>query len=116
MLLKNKVAVIYGAGGAIGGAVARAVARGGARLFLTGNRLEPVAALARDITANGGVAEVAEVDALDEKAVDMRSERIEPGSAGAAWGAGSRRRRQRRRGQRRVCKPLSGQLTRTPLY
>ncbi len=34
MLLKNKVAVIYGAGGAIGSAVARAFAREGAKLFL----------------------------------------------------------------------------------
>jgi len=70
MLLKDKVAVIYGAGGAIGGAVARAFARDGARVFLTGNRLEPVAAVARDITASGGVAEAARVDALDERAVD----------------------------------------------
>ena len=38
MMLKNKVAVIYGAGGAIGGAVARAFAREGAKLFLTGRR------------------------------------------------------------------------------
>ncbi len=37
MLLKNKVAVIYGAGGAIGGAVARAFAQDGAKLFLTGH-------------------------------------------------------------------------------
>ena len=36
MLLENKIAVIYGAGGAIGGAVARAFARDGATLFLTG--------------------------------------------------------------------------------
>ena len=36
MLLEDKTAVIYGAGGAIGGAVARAFAREGARLFLTG--------------------------------------------------------------------------------
>jgi hypothetical protein len=36
MMLTDKVAVIYGAGGAIGGAVARAFAREGARLFLTG--------------------------------------------------------------------------------
>jgi len=34
MLLKNKIAVIYGGGGAIGGAVARAFAREGARVFL----------------------------------------------------------------------------------
>jgi NAD(P)-dependent dehydrogenase (short-subunit alcohol dehydrogenase family) len=34
MLLENKNAVIYGAGGAVGGAVARAFAREGAKVFL----------------------------------------------------------------------------------
>jgi NAD(P)-dependent dehydrogenase (short-subunit alcohol dehydrogenase family) len=48
MLLENKTAVIYGAGGAIGGAVARAFEREGATLFLPGR----------------------EVDALDENAVE----------------------------------------------
>jgi 3-oxoacyl-[acyl-carrier protein] reductase len=33
MLLENKTAVIYAAGGAIGGAVARAFAREGAKAF-----------------------------------------------------------------------------------
>jgi NAD(P)-dependent dehydrogenase (short-subunit alcohol dehydrogenase family) len=70
MMLKNKVAVIYGAGGAIGGAVARAFAREGARLFLTGRLRAPVEAVARDIVAAGGAAEAAEVDALDERAID----------------------------------------------
>jgi NAD(P)-dependent dehydrogenase (short-subunit alcohol dehydrogenase family) len=70
MLLKDKVAVIYGAGGAIGGAVARAVAHEGARLFLTGRRLAPVEAVAKDVVAAGGSAEAAEVDAVDEPAVD----------------------------------------------
>src|SRR4051812_30749764 len=36
MLLKNKIAVIYGGGGAIGGAVARTFAREGAKVFLAG--------------------------------------------------------------------------------
>jgi NAD(P)-dependent dehydrogenase (short-subunit alcohol dehydrogenase family) len=70
MMLKNKVAVIYGAGGAIGGAVARAFAREGAKLFLTGRLRAPVEAVAREIVAAGGSAEAAEVDAVDEKAVD----------------------------------------------
>ena len=35
-MLKNKVAVIYGAGGGIGSAVARAFANEGAKVFLTG--------------------------------------------------------------------------------
>jgi NAD(P)-dependent dehydrogenase (short-subunit alcohol dehydrogenase family) len=70
MMLKDKVAVIYGGGGAIGGAVARAAALEGARLFLTGRHLVPVATVARDIVSAGGSAEAAEVDALDEQAID----------------------------------------------
>ena len=68
--LKNKVAVIYGAGGEIGSAVARAFAREGAKLFLTGHRVGPVETVARDIVSAGGVAEAAEVDALNEQAID----------------------------------------------
>jgi NAD(P)-dependent dehydrogenase (short-subunit alcohol dehydrogenase family) len=70
MMLKDKVAVIYGAGGAIGGAVARAFACEGATLFLTGRLRAPVEAVAKDIASAGGSAEAAEVDALDEQAVD----------------------------------------------
>ena len=76
MLLKNKVAVIYGAGGAIGGAVARAFAREGATLFLTGRRRAPVEAVAKDIVSAGGSAEAAEVDALDEQAVDTHLQSV----------------------------------------
>lgn len=38
MDLKNKNAIIYGAGGSLGGAVAKALARAGANVFLTGLR------------------------------------------------------------------------------
>jgi len=41
MLLKNKVAVIYGAGGDIGGAVARAFALEGPRFFLPDASVRP---------------------------------------------------------------------------
>src|SRR5919202_2616326 len=70
MLLKDKVAVIYGAGGAVGGAVASAFASEGAELFLTGRELAPVEAVAERVVSAGGSAEAAEVDALDEWAVD----------------------------------------------
>jgi NAD(P)-dependent dehydrogenase (short-subunit alcohol dehydrogenase family) len=70
LMLHDKVAVIYGAGGAIGGAVARAFASDGARVFLTGRRRAAVEAVAADIVAAGGCAEADEVDALDEQAVD----------------------------------------------
>src|SRR5258708_12235174 len=69
MVLENKVAVIYGAGGGIGSAVARAFAREGAKVFLTGLHGAAVDAVAKDIVAAGGSAEAAEVDALDEQAV-----------------------------------------------
>jgi NAD(P)-dependent dehydrogenase (short-subunit alcohol dehydrogenase family) len=70
MILKGKIAVVYGAGGDIGAAVARAFAREGAKLFLSGRTLRKVEALARDIAGSGGVAEAAQVDALDEDAVE----------------------------------------------
>jgi NAD(P)-dependent dehydrogenase (short-subunit alcohol dehydrogenase family) len=70
MMLKDKVAVVYGAGGAIGGAVARAFAGEGARLFVTGRLRAPVDAVAQDIISAGGSAEAATVDALDEQLVD----------------------------------------------
>jgi len=69
-MLKDKVAVIYGAGGAIGGAVARAFASEGARVFLTGRTQAPLDVVARDIASTGGSAESATVDAVDERAVD----------------------------------------------
>jgi NAD(P)-dependent dehydrogenase (short-subunit alcohol dehydrogenase family) len=69
MMLKDKVAVIYGAGGAIGGAVARAFADEGAKLFVTGHHREGVDAIAEDIVSAGGSAEAATIDALDEQAV-----------------------------------------------
>jgi len=76
MLLKNKVAVIYGAGGGIGGAVARAFGREGAKLFLTGRHRASVEAVAKEIVSASGSAEAAEVDALDELAVDKHLQSV----------------------------------------
>src|SRR5215207_8851195 len=70
MLLENKNAIIYGGGGSIGGAVAREFSREGARVFLAGRTREPLEAVANEIKADGSSAEVAVLDALDEKAVD----------------------------------------------
>src|SRR3981081_1256049 len=75
-MLENKVAVIYGAGGAIGGAVARAFASEGAKLFLTGRLRAPVEAVAKGIVSAGGSAEATEVDALDEQAVDKHLQSV----------------------------------------
>jgi 3-oxoacyl-[acyl-carrier protein] reductase len=70
MLLEHKVAVIYGAGGPIGGAVARAFAREGARVFLAGRTKTKLDKVAGEVRSDGGAADSAVVDALDERAVD----------------------------------------------
>src|SRR5215212_5596562 len=76
MLLENKNAVIYGAGGSIGGAVAREFSREGARVFLVGRTRENLEAVANDIKADGGAAEVAVLDALDEQTVDEHAQAV----------------------------------------
>jgi len=76
MLLENKIAVIYGAGGAMGGAVAKAFAREAARVFLTGRNINKVDAVAKEIIVAGGKAESAPVDALDEQAVDRHLQSV----------------------------------------
>jgi 3-oxoacyl-[acyl-carrier protein] reductase len=76
MLLDGKTAVIYGAGGSIGGAVARAFAREGATIFLAGRTLERLEEVAKEIRSAGGVAETAQVDALDERAVDEHADAV----------------------------------------
>jgi NAD(P)-dependent dehydrogenase (short-subunit alcohol dehydrogenase family) len=70
MLLENKNAIIYGGGGSIGGAVAGEFSSEGASVFLVGRTRESLETVANDIRAGGGSAEVAVLDALDEKAVD----------------------------------------------
>lgn len=66
MLLTDKTAIIYGAGGSIGAAVARAFAAEGARVHLVGRTRKTLEAVANGIEG----AEVAVVDALDETAVE----------------------------------------------
>jgi 3-oxoacyl-[acyl-carrier protein] reductase len=76
MLLANRNAVIYGGGGAIGGAVARVFAREGATVFLAGRTQAKLEKVAVDIRSAGGNAETAEVDALDENAVDAHADAV----------------------------------------
>jgi NAD(P)-dependent dehydrogenase (short-subunit alcohol dehydrogenase family) len=76
MMLENKNAVIYGAGGSIGGAVAKAFAAEGARVFLTGRTEKTLEAVAEQVRAAGGRADVAVVDGLDEQAVDEHARTV----------------------------------------
>ncbi|MEV6979947.1 SDR family oxidoreductase [Sphaerisporangium sp. NPDC051017] len=75
-LLQDKNVIIYGAGGGIGRGVALTFAQEGARLFLAGRTRKTLEAVAEDVRAVGGVAEVAEVDALDERAVDEHAQAV----------------------------------------
>jgi NAD(P)-dependent dehydrogenase (short-subunit alcohol dehydrogenase family) len=69
-LLDGKTAIIYGGGGAIGAGVAKTFAREGATVFLVGRTQSKLDAVAKEIAEAGGTADVAVLDALDEKAVD----------------------------------------------
>ena len=76
MLLADKNAVVYGAGGSIGSAVAEAFAREGARVHLAGRTPAPLEAVAHRVRADGGLAETAVLDALDEQAVDAHADSV----------------------------------------
>ncbi len=82
MLLVGKTAVIYGGGGSIGGAVARAFAREGVEVFLAGRTQARLDKVAAEIKADGGVAETAQVDALDERAVDEHADAVAAAAGG----------------------------------
>jgi 3-oxoacyl-[acyl-carrier protein] reductase len=76
VLLEGRNAVIYGGGGSIGGAVARAFAREGAKVHLAGRTLERLEAVAGPIRSAGGAVETAQLDALDEAAVDAHADAV----------------------------------------
>ena len=68
-MLSKKNAVVYGASQSLGGAVAREMARAGARVFVTNRHLELAEEVASQIRSEGGTAEAAKVDALDESSI-----------------------------------------------
>jgi 3-oxoacyl-[acyl-carrier protein] reductase len=68
--LAEKSAVVFGAGGALGAALAREFAAQGADVYLSGRTKSKVQALANEIDPTGKLAHAAEVDALDERAVN----------------------------------------------
>jgi len=82
MLLEDKNAVIYGGGGSIGGAVAQAFAREGARVFLAGRTRAELEEVADEIRSAGGIAETAQVDALDGPAVEGHADAVAASAGG----------------------------------
>ncbi len=75
-LLKDKRAIVFGAGGSIGAAVAAEFAAEGAEVFLAGRTKANVETAARRIAADGGRAHAAEIDAADSAAVDAYVEAV----------------------------------------
>lgn len=69
LILKDKVAVVYGAG-PIGSAVAHAFADEGARVFVADWNNEAGTKLAQSIAANGGIAQAKKVDAIDNQSIE----------------------------------------------
>ena len=67
--LKDKQAVIFGAGGSVGSAVAQALAAHGAAVYLSGRRRANLQQTAAAIRQAGGSAPAVELDAADEAAV-----------------------------------------------
>jgi len=76
MFLENKNAVVYGGSGSVGGGGARIFAREGAKVFLAGRTLATLEEVAEEISAAGGVAETAQVDALDEETVEKHANAV----------------------------------------
>jgi 3-oxoacyl-[acyl-carrier protein] reductase len=76
VLLEGKNAIVYGGSGSVGSAVARSFAGEGAKVFLAGRTLTTLEEVAKEITAAGGVAETAQVDALDEEAVEEHADAV----------------------------------------
>jgi NAD(P)-dependent dehydrogenase (short-subunit alcohol dehydrogenase family) len=82
MLLDGKNAIVYGAAGSVGRAVTTAFAREGARVHLAGRTHTNLEDVAEQIRAAGGTAETAQVDALDEAAVDGHADAVAADAGG----------------------------------
>ncbi len=73
MLLEDRTAIVHGASGSVGSAVARAFAREGAEVHLTGRTSATLEAVAHRIHDAGGIAHIAELDALDRDVVERHA-------------------------------------------
>ena len=68
--------MVYGGAGSVGRAVARAFANEGARVFLAGRTLATLDEVAQELSGAGAAVETAQVDALDELAVDEHADAV----------------------------------------
>lgn len=75
--LKNKTALVFGAGGGLGGAIARALAREGAHIAVADINAEALALVVADIAALGGKVLALPWDLADLAVIDGNIARIE---------------------------------------
>jgi NAD(P)-dependent dehydrogenase (short-subunit alcohol dehydrogenase family) len=76
MLLANKTAIVYGGAGAIGSAVAQAYAREGAHVHLVGRTPATLEPVVERIRRDGGAAQLASLDVLDQAAVEEHARAV----------------------------------------
>lgn len=74
--LQDKIAVVFAASGAIADAVAKSFAQYGAKVYVSGRDLQAVSKLAAEIRENGGWAEAAQVDAMQEADIENHFRKI----------------------------------------
>jgi 3-oxoacyl-[acyl-carrier protein] reductase len=76
MLLEDKVAIVYGAGGSMGGAITRAFADAGASVFLAGRNVRALETIVEEMRRAGRTTESAEVDVDNPDAVARHAEQV----------------------------------------
>lgn len=75
MLLKDKTAIIYGAG-AVGSAVAEVFVQEGATIFLAGHTFSKLESAAKKLASSEGKVQIAQLDALDLEAVENHAAKV----------------------------------------
>lgn len=73
--LQDKVAVVYG-DGTVGAVIAKAFAREGAKVYLTGRTIKKLKAIADETLPGEGFIETAQLDALNEQAVEEHIQEV----------------------------------------
>jgi NAD(P)-dependent dehydrogenase (short-subunit alcohol dehydrogenase family) len=74
--LHDRVAIVTGGTGVLGGAMAAGLAAAGAKVAILGRRAEQAAAVAQQLTTNGGVAMPLPADVLDSEQLTVARQQV----------------------------------------